>query len=316
MVARSIAGLSLVLLLASVSSADTVALKNGLSVKGLILNEYKDRIVVSTVDGEKYFMKSDIRSASYDSEARSLLQKGRNQVKKRQYVKAYYTYKKVLEMDPEIEEARKRVGFLKRFLENKALSDITSNIAKRNGFVNGKNARTPAQEVADRLGLVLEAGEKHVYIAGIVDKDAAGLKAGLKEGDRIVSIWGEMTAYMDVDEVAGLLSGPYESNFIAERTVVVGMDQSNPGLFKNHKNIMGAGLELKREGVRVADVYPRGPFEKAGIEVGDLLCGINGEDVKYMPMSRIYSVFRNNQDKDIECVIRRDITVWNGGKGA
>ncbi len=316
MVPRSIAVLSLAFLLTAVSSADTVVLKNGLSVKGLILNEYKDRIVVSTADGEKYFMKSDIRSASYDSEARLLLQEGRNQVKKRQYVKAYYTYKKVLEMDPRIEEARKRVGFLKRFLENKALSEITGNIAKRNEFVNGKNARTPTREVADRLGLVLDAGERHVYVAGVINKDAAGPKAGLKEGDRIVSIWGEMTAYMDVDEVAGLLSAPHESSFVIERTVVVGLDHGNPGLFKNIKNIIGAGLELKREGVRVADLSPHGPFEKAEIEAGDLLCGINGKDVKYMPMSRIYSTFRNNQDKNIECVIRRDISIWNGGKGA
>ena len=47
-----------ILFTAEISCADTATLKNGDLVKGVILEDYVDRILISTYEGEKSIMKS------------------------------------------------------------------------------------------------------------------------------------------------------------------------------------------------------------------------------------------------------------------
>jgi len=65
---RTIALAVFLILFSSSVFADIVIMKDGKRIKGLILDEFKDRIVVSTVEGEKIIMISDIESAIYSSE--------------------------------------------------------------------------------------------------------------------------------------------------------------------------------------------------------------------------------------------------------
>jgi len=300
-----------VILAVPFSVADTLLLRDGTEVKGLILNEYKDRIVVSTVSGEKYFMKSEIKSASYDSEARELLQKARNEVKRGEYIKAYYSYEKVVEMDPKIEEARERLLFLRKYLENKVRDDIRSGITRGNASVSLKDPKGPLERLKDKLGITLSSGGKYAYINALTAKAEA---MGLKENDRIVSIWGEMTAFMDPEEVADLLLGLHESRLIVERVVPVDLKRDNSVSVK-YDRIIGAKLDLERKGVVVVDIDDDGPFANAGIKKGDNILAVDGKDTTYMPMGTLTGMIVEDQGSTAEFVVRRDLILWDNPLG-
>ena len=57
-----------VITLASVSSSfsDTIYLKDKSQVKGIVVEEYNDRIVISTEYGESEMMKEEIKKIIYD----------------------------------------------------------------------------------------------------------------------------------------------------------------------------------------------------------------------------------------------------------
>lgn len=306
--------ISWVLFLCSVSPADTVILKSGKKVKGLILDEFKDRIVLSTADGEKTIIKSDIRSAVYDSEEKALMRMGENQLKRGQYIKAYHTFEKVVELDPDLEKARERRNYLRSYLETKTRYDVVDDLNTRKERYEGAEGKIPVREVEEELGLVLAPGDKYVSIESIRGRGRSRSGPSLAPGDRIVAVWGELTAYMGVDEVAELLLAPGEVKFTVERDVHPGLSSAGKlsGVFlrTRYKRIAGAELKLKTEGVIVENIIPGGPFETAGIRKGDLVYRISGRNTRYMPMAELVKIIEENQNRKIDLVIRRDITLW------
>lgn len=302
----------------SVAAADTVMLKDGEKIKGLILDEFKDRIVISTVEGEKAIMKSRIKSAVYNDEEKAILRKAKNQEARSQYVKAYYTYAKALELNPDLEEARKRLDYLKGFLETKTRDDVISKIVSRKERFEDASGTTPLKRVSDELGLDLSSSDKYIFVEDIRNNASEQVRSSVRPGDMIVSVWGGLTAYMDADEVAEMLLSPGEINLTIERkeAPILTSSASFFGgiLFSRYKKIIGASLDLKKEGLVVEKVSSGGPFDKAGIKKGDLICRINGNNTRYMPMSEIIDTVKKNQDKKIEVDIRRDITLWRKDK--
>jgi C-terminal processing protease CtpA/Prc len=295
-------------------SADTVVLKNGVRVKGLILDEFKDRIVVSTVDGEKTIMKSDVQSAVYDSEAKALIRKARNQLKKMNYIKAYHIYAKALELDPSLEEARDQLNFLHSYLETKMKYDIAKRVEDKKQKYQGISAETSLRKVADELGIVLASNGKYVHVDKVINRDTSALRPG----DKIVSVWGELTAYMDAKEVGDTLLKSEECKIVIERLVRPKLSSNNSRfnrMFANgYEKIIGAKLKLTKRGVIVESVAPEGSFESAGIEKKDVLYRITGKNTRYMPMKRIIKLIKENQGKEVEMLIRRDITLWKKGR--
>ena len=293
--------------------ADTVILRDGQRMKGLIVDEFRDRVILSTPDGERTVMKSDIRSAVYDSEQKALLQQGRNQLKKGQYIKAYQTFEKAVELDPEQPEAIERLNYLRSYLETKTRYDVAAGVRKRREDSEGEKGKTLVQEVKESLGLVLEPGEKYVSVKEFNPAGVPARKTDLRPGDRIVAVWSEMTAYMGVDEVAEALLAPGEVRITVERTVFPELDRSGGffgGLPWGYRKIIGAGLGLRTEGVIVTGVTAGGPFDRAGIRKGDLIFRIEGNNTRYMPMRRITELIRQDEGRRIEIVIRRDLTLW------
>ena len=147
-----------------------------------------------------------------------------------------------------------------------------------------------------------------------------GAESTVKPGDRIVAVWGEETAYMDVEEVAEKLLVLGEVKLVIERTVAPRFRPGNPvfdGLFcDGYKRITGAVIKLYKQGVVVEKVIPGGSFDSAGIEEKDILHEINGRKTRYMPISQIVDVFRHNKNKEVDVVIRRDITLWGKRSGS
>jgi C-terminal processing protease CtpA/Prc len=302
--------------ISSISLADTVMMNDGKKIKGLILDEYKDRIVISTADGERTIMKAHIRSAVYDDEERALLQIGRNQFKKGQYVKAYYTYDKAAQLNPDLEEARQKRDSLRSYLETKMRYDISDDIRTRNERFAGAKGQTLLKRAQDELGLVLigQDDAKYVFIKKIIRNMSGKKPSPYTQGDRIVSVWGEKTAYMDPEEVAEMMLSPGEVKFVVERATnaMLGVESQVKWLLPiaSYRAITGADLKLTKAGVVMDRVFPDGPFAKAGVRQGDFLCRVGGKNTRYMPLKEILSVLKDNQGKPLEIVFQRGATIW------
>ena len=277
------------------------------------MDEFKDRIILSTVEGEKTIMKSDIRSAVYDSEVKAIMLKGKNQLKEGQYIKAYLTFEKAVKLDPDNEEARERRQYLRSHLEVKTKKDLIDSIEAKNRRLDNAHGKVPRQRVYDELGLTLVPGEKYVSIEKIANTGPGADGRGIAPGDSIVAVWGEMTAYMDPDEVAAMLLFSGEARFTLERECAPELSSTKTllgRLLSRYERTIGAHLELRKGGITVKNVFAGGPFEKAGIKKGDLVRRIAGKNTRYMPFSEVVRIVRENQNKKVEIVIRRDITLW------
>lgn len=298
--------------------ADTVTLKDDRRIRGLIVDEYKDRIVLSTSSGEKTIFKSDIRYAVYDDEERALLQTGREQFKRMQYIKAYYTYEKALELNPDLEEARQKRDFLRSYVETKTRYDVLDTVRTKNELYGGAAGKTLEVRVREEMGLVLGTDGKHVFIDKMIGNMSGEDPAPYKEGDRIISVWGELAAYMSVDEVAEMLLRPGEIRLVVERTVFPKLSTLNPVAavltLATYRNIAGAELKLVKKGVVADRVFREGPFSRAGIRVNDLLYRIGGRNTRYMPLGDVIDVIMSHRGRELEAVIHRDITIWKKDK--
>lgn len=297
------------------SYGDTVILKNGVKLKGLILDEFKDRVVVSTSDGEITLMKSDIRSSTYDSEEKALMQQGRNLLKRRQHVKAYYVFEKALELDPDLVEARERMNYLRSFLEDSVRNDIIETMNKREEIAGAREAVDPSGIIRRQMGMILVPGEKYVTVEHEPDGNFSEKMSGIQDGDRIVAVWGQMMAYMDPEEVAAALISPGEIRMTIERTVEPQLDRIRGYLrylfFAGYKSIIGATLRLRTEGLIAERLVAGGAFASAGLKDGDMLYRITGKNTRYMPTSHVEDILKENQGKRIEVVFRREVTLWN-----
>jgi len=307
------AAVSAVLCFSAPAFSDTVILRDGERVKGLIVDEFKDRIILSTPGGERAIMRTDIRSAVYDNEQKALMQRGRSQLKRGQYLKAYQTYEKAVMLDPEQPEALERLHYLRSYLETKTRYDITEGVRRHREVDGEEEGITPVRELKESLGLVLAPGEKFVHVLEYKPVGPAGAGTRLKEGDKIVEVWGEMTAYMDEDEVAEALLAPGEVKATIEREVFPALSSAggiSGALPWGYRKITGASLGLRREGVTVTGVRKGGPFEAAGIKKGDILFRVQGKNTRYMPMSELVEMIRRRQGEKIDIVIRRGLTLW------
>ena len=303
-------------LFALYASADMVKLKNGETVKGLILDEYKDRIVLSTASGERVLMKGDISSAVYDSEERTLLRKADNLFKKGQYIKAYYAYAGIVELNPEQEEARQRLNYLRNYIEDKTHDKFRGKSAKR--IYHGEDATqgSSLEKLRDTYGVVLVQKENDVYVGQMTKILKDRYFKALKPGDKIVNVWGEMSAYMDAREVAALMMNSDQVDMEIERSLDPKLTYAGSllsKLFFGYRRVIGAKLVLRRDGIKIYGLVKSGPFFVSGVEKGDLLYRIAGESTRYMPMERVVEIIMASQGKDLDIVIHRKLIFWKKG---
>ena len=70
----------------------------------------------------------------------------------------------------------------------------------------------------------------------------------------------------------------------------------------------GVGMELQEtgEGLFVVTVFPGTPAEAAGVEAGDQVIGVDGEDVRDEPIEAVVREVRGEEGTDVELEVERD----------
>lgn len=301
--------------------ADTVIMKDGKKVKGLVVNEYADRITLSTVDGEKDILRKDIERIEYDTPEQNFMQLGRSYDAKGLHDKAAFYYKKAMEINPEYKEAREAYlasharmwrqeeRMAKKELERQTIAmDWQRNI----------NTESSSQEkdkkllLRDVLGISL-VEKDGVFTIDEVRPYSSAAKAGIEEGDFLVGIWGRLISYSKLEDVVDELLGPRHSEvrLQIERKISIQIDDTDRELYKD----LGISLGFEYEGLAVEDVVLGQKAESAGFKKGDIVIVIDKTITRYLPLNNVIALINSaRSNKNVVFTIRRKVNLRRGGE--
>lgn len=274
--------------------ADTVTLKNGKDVKGLVVEKHIDRIILSTERGEIPVLLSGIREIRYDDAEQNFFAIGKAYEAEQKYGEALAFYQKAMEINPAYDQARQAAAAVQNRFWAASIRGPAGEVEKKQALYDAweygqsaedlfeKQAVEAVASLKDGLGITLgKEGDWTLVVAVASGKPAAA--AGLRARDRLVAIDGESLRYLDAELVTKKLLEPRFSNFILEAV----RDCTLPPGDARNLGGLGLRLEMKYAGLSVRDAKPGSPAARAGLKAGDLIVSINGQSTRYLPMGKV-----------------------------
>lgn len=295
------------------SFADTITLKNGKDLKGLVVEKHADRIILSTERKEIPILLKGIKNIQYDDPERSLLEVGKVYEQSGELAVALAYYEKALTINPGFEEARAgSQGVRNRFWavstqgpkneieKQQLLYDAWGQGRSINDLIR-KKVIEETKALRDGLGIRLEKKGDWVRIQ-YVDSQKDAWIAGLRKNDRLVSIDGQSLRYLSVDLIQKSFLSPRYSNFTLEfeRDIFLHGDGNRRSSGK-----LGFQLELEYQGLVVTGIKPDTPANQSGLRDQDLLVAVNGEPVRYLPIDQVSGLIQKTSHDRVVLSIRR-----------
>lgn len=318
---RSFPALALITVLAAgTASADIIMTKDGRELQGIVVEEYRDRILFSTVEGEASIMKTDIKELFYDDEEANLVKLGEQAMDRRKYLKAVGYYGRALKINPNNKTARDSLVLLQRYLTDR-ISSLAGTEMKRMGDVDrfgssiaseedaASELRKAQERLARSLGMLL-ANDGKLPIVSAVRSESPAADAGILKGDAIAAVWGRLTGYMSLKEVIDYImdKASPEIRCTIERTVRVPV-KGGVNAFSGPNELIDASLSMELDGLTVARTKEGGSAQEAGIKPGDLVVSIDGSSTRYMPFKKAVEMIRAVRGA-IALTVRRDTIIW------
>jgi tetratricopeptide (TPR) repeat protein len=150
------------------AKADTIFLKNGKELKGLVVERHADRVILSTEKGEMPVFLKTIKNIKYDDRAQSFFQIGMAYEKEARLGEAMAYYLKALDENPDLPEVRSALqGVRSRFyasttegpreeMEKQQILHDSWTKSQPIGDLIQKRRQEHAKLLRDGLGLALE----------------------------------------------------------------------------------------------------------------------------------------------------------------
>lgn len=297
------------------SYADTIYTKDDKEIKGIILEDYKDRVIFSTVDGQVTIMKSSIKELYFDTEEQNLIKLAEQSRDKGDYIKAFVYYDRAFKLNPKSAAAKDGIVFLQGYLFKRDMSQKEEILKHHNEFERrGEKPEIKSDEdkfdedlkkLRTEIGIVLVIVDGMTKVKNVIAKSPAA-SAGIKKGDTLVSVWGRLVGYMPLKEVTETLleKNSLETKIALERniTVRVGRDGS-----------IGAALSMQFEGLTVSAVKEGSAAFEADLKPKDIITAINGDSTRYMPLKKAIALIKGSRGGEVSLTIRKDVIMW--GKG-
>ena len=263
--------------------ADTIYLNSGVMQKGLVVEEYYDRFVFSTADGEKEIPKSDIDEIFFDEPYQNNLYMGKKFGDEGNFENALKFYKLALQSNPDFKTAQDAI---------KGLEDAKWRFKKSWRY------RELKETLKAQLGISLKKVNEKILIGA-----NAAVPDTLEAGDAIISCWAEPLTYAGLKNTSRILIGASNTilKLVIERDIKL---KVRPG-FKIFLPV-AIGMELK--GPVIGAVAEGSAFYNSGLRKGDLIVKINGESTRYMTLTKVRKkIFRAAKNKII--TVRKEITL-------
>ncbi|MFA6636968.1 MAG: PDZ domain-containing protein [Candidatus Omnitrophota bacterium] len=300
-------------LLAETFYGDVVITKDREKIKGVIVEEYKDRVVISTLDGEKEILRRDIANINFDLEEQNLVSMGDLYQDRAMYQESYYYYRQALEVNPNCKSAKEGLDYsgsmLQQFERKMKLNHI-KRMNEENAWRMG--VKTPEENIEEEfrrgLGFSVEPYKANFRVTD-VQRLSPAYEAGLIEGDIIVALWGRMVGYSRPEEFVSRImsSDVIEVRLTIERGLEIELEDTSGNL----TSLMGMNIAYSEtEGFEVMSVAEGGRAARAGIIAGDIFTEIEGNSTRYMPLSDMERVFMEKMGSSVNVTIKRDISIW------
>jgi len=296
--------------------ADTIIMKDREKVKGLVVDEYRDRITLSTVDGEKDVLREDIERIEYDAPEQNFMQLGRQYDAKGWYDKAAFYYKKAMQINPDYKEAREAYlashakmwrqeeKMTRKELERQGMAmDWRRN---RNIFFSSP-PKDKELALRDILGISL-TDKEGLFMIEEVKPYSSAAKAGIKKGDLLIGIWGKLIRYTSMEEVLDELLGPKysEVRVLVEKEILVPADEASEDLYKE----LGINLSFEYKGLAIKDVTDGQKGDSAGLKEGDFVIAVDKNMTRYLPLDGIIVLINSSENnKGLVFTIRRNVNL-------
>ncbi|UCD55826.1 MAG: PDZ domain-containing protein [Candidatus Omnitrophota bacterium] len=300
---------------AFVALADTVYLNDGTEIMGIIVENYKDRIVISTYEGEKTFVKKNISKISYDLTEQNLVELGDRHMSRRELIKAYFYYEKAHKLNPEYKEASDKMNYVLGYLFREQDEVKRREIEKRREIKDWQGSASLADKDSKNrlekdIGIRIAEEAGSIRIKEIL-KNSPASRAGLKKNDTLVSVWGRFTGYMPEDEIARILleESPGEIKLCIRRDIILKKSQPRG---RDYRDIIGGKLDMLTDGLTIVTLESGRAGQKAGLAKDDVIVAINGATTRYMPFKDATGIIENNSKGALIFSVRRDLTVWKG----
>ncbi|MFH1790537.1 MAG: nickel pincer cofactor biosynthesis protein LarC [Candidatus Omnitrophota bacterium] len=305
---RAALGILCALFISACASADTVTLKNGREIKGIVVEEYNDRLVMSTAQGEIEIKKDSVRSVKYDLEEQNLVAMGDKYMASHQYDKAFYFYDKAKKINPDYADALEGVNYLNSYLFRQAGARKAMHVQWRQEVESFQNSKPVTWESNESqlirfIGMELSENTRNEIIISKVYSGMPAAEAGIEKGDCISSIWGRLTKYMSVEDVVADLVKPglMEIQITVDRIVPVTPDTLTQPQF-----------DYVFEGLTLKNVTNGSKAYLAGFRDGDMVNTIRGQSVRYTPLKEVIKELKLGPTV---VGIRRKITIWRTKEG-
>ncbi|MBL7155536.1 MAG: PDZ domain-containing protein [Candidatus Omnitrophica bacterium] len=293
--------------------ADTISLKDGKEIKGIVVEEYNDRLVVSTYKGEKAIFKELVSKVRYDLPEQNLVKLGDAYTSRREYDKAYFYYEKAHKANPDYTPAREKMNYVMGYIFRKEEEAKRDDVTRMQEFENWPPETSGEEKDFEKsltgdIGIRLAEKGNQILVTDVL-KDSPAASAGLKENDILISVWGKFTGYMPRGKVAQLLleeaAGEIKINI--DRSIALKKERSPS---RNYKEIMGGALGMLIDGLTVLGVNKGGSAEKAGLEKDDLIIAIDGAATRYMPLDDAIKMIKDGKKDVMTFTVRRNVTIW------
>jgi tetratricopeptide (TPR) repeat protein len=300
--------------------ADIVYTKDGQELKGVITEDYHDRVVLSTVSGEAPILKQDIEKISYDSLEDNYLKLADSCRDRGDYKGALYYYNAVLRLNPDIKQAQEGSLLASNLLLQKKEIELNQQVrlkqdAEENRGIADleKPAKDPLltrrEELLDKAGISLKAQGTDIAVDAVLGQSpAAG--AGIKKGDCITAVWGKLVRYMQLKDAYDLLlaSDVNETRLTISRKIAVNLRRGS--LFNNAEKMIGGQLEVKFGGLTVTALTEGGPLSEGGAIQGDRISQIEDAPTRYMPLETVYKLIEKTRGDLLNVEVQREVVFW------
>ena len=295
---------AILILAASGLSADTVTLINENEVKGLVVDEYVDRVVVSTFEGEKTFFRKDIQDIEYEDEEARLLKLASAAMSRGKYKNAIYYYEAVLKLNPnsaaardgEVTAVRKQLGGGAEIAREEI--DLMLSLDQASPRPSEDKIVSYEKNVQDLLGLKIKKDVKNntCYVEEVMPGSLAA-NYGIRKNDIVGAVWNDNVKYMNYEGVMNKLSGPEFS------MIKLGIERKT--VFANPEKLKW-DIGLSPYGYFIKELSGAKGAEKELIEPGDWILEINSVSTRYMPKDELNSLLSTSK-APIILLIKRNL---------
>lgn len=290
--------------------ADSITLSDGKEVKGIVVEEYGDRVIMSTYEGEKTIFKKNIRGINFDLPEQNLSKLGDNAMAKREYKKAYFYYSKANKANPDYAYASDKMNYIVGYLFRKEgegkLKDV-QRMQEVEDWPKRSEETSSEKELEERFGMRVKEKKGAIFIAKVI-KNSPAYSADLREGDKLISVWGRLTGYMSPDEICRLLleESPGEIKFNFERVIIL----HKAKLPQDYSSVIDGSFDMLFDGLTVTELSEKGSGYKAGLRKNDLIVSIDGVSTRYMPIGEAVKKIEDTDYDRVRFVVMRSATMW------